>query len=135
MYVSNYGALQLAKQLEKNIVNEAFRENVLITTEETLMPFLRMIHTAWVNVDQIRNQEKIIKSASLMCERVADLCSEIDSIGTHLKQAVAAQEKASAKLKEGGASIVHAAREVERLGVPVNPKKKLPEPEFPLEQE
>lgn len=129
MYVSNYGALQLAKKFEPNIVNEAFKMNVLITTEETLMPFLRMIHTAWVNVDQIRNQERIVKNATMMVDRVADLVSDVDTIGKHLRDALASQEKAGAKLKTGGQSIVHAAREVVRLGVPMNPKKALPEVE------
>ncbi len=116
----------MAKTLEPNIVNEAFRSNVLITTEETLMPFLRMIHTAWVNVDQIRNQEKIVKQASLMCERVSDLCADVAAVRKHLEEAFKAQEKAERKLQEGGTSIVRAAREVVRLGVPQNPKKALP---------
>ena len=130
MYVSNYGALQLAKQLEPNIVNEAFKQNVLITTEETFMPFLRMIHTAWVNVDQIHNQEKIVKQATLMCERVADLCSDFDMVGRCLKSALEAHDKAGNKLKADGSSIVHAAREVVKMGVSLNPRKKLPELEM-----
>lgn len=128
MYVSNYGALQLAKQLEPNIVNEAFRQNVLITTEETFMPFLRMIHTAWVNVEQIRNQEMIVKQASYMCERVSDLCSDLETVGKSLEAALQAHGKASKKLRAEGTSILHAAREVVQLGVPMSPKKKFPDP-------
>lgn len=127
MYVSNYGALQLARQLEPNIVNEAFRQNVLITTEETLMPFLRIIHTAWVNVDQIKNQEKIVKAAQTMVERVADFCEANASVGKKLQEALEFHQKGTKKLEEGGQSIVHAANEVVRLGVGISPKKQLPE--------
>lgn len=127
MYISNYGALQLARQREPDVVNEAFKQNVLITTEETLMPFLRMIHTAWVNVDQIRNQEKIVKAAQTMVERVADYCEANAMVGKKLQEAVDIHEKSSRKLEEGGQSIVRAAKEVVRLGISINPKKKLPE--------
>ncbi len=127
MYVSNYGALQLARQREPDIVNEAFKKNVLITTEETLMPFLRMIHTAWVNVDQIRNQEKIVKAAQIMVERVADYCEANALVGKKLQEAIDIHEKGTRKLEDGGQSIVRAAKEVVRLGISINPKKKLPE--------
>ena len=129
MYVSNYGALALARQLEPSIVNDAFRKNVLITTEETIMPFLRMLHTAWVSVDQIRNQEKIIKAAGQMVDRVADFCKANAAVGEALKKAVEAHEAGTRKLQNDGQSIVRAAHEVVRLGIPSNPKKPLPEPE------
>ena len=131
MYVANYGALALARSLEPEIVNEAFRQNVLITTEETIMPFLRVLHTAWVNVDQIRNQEKLIKAAGQIVERVQDYCEANAAVGEALKKAVDAHEKGTRKLQDGGQSIIRAALEVQRLGqIKPNPKKAaLPEPE------
>ena len=131
MYVANYGALALARTLEPGIVNEAFRQNVLITTEETIMPFLRVLHTAWVNVDQIRNQEKIIKAATQIVERVQDYCEANAAVGDALQKAVAAHEKGTRKLQDGGQSIIRAALEVQRLGkISHNPKKAaLPEVE------
>ena len=131
MYVANYGALALARTLEPEIVNEAFRQNVLITTEETIMPFLRVLHTAWVNVDQIRNQEKLIKAAGQIVERVQDYCEANAAVGDALKKAVDAHEKGTRKLQDGGQSIIRAALEVQRLGkIRQNPKKAaLPEPE------
>lgn len=134
MFVSNYGALQLARTLDPGIVNDAFKSNVLITTEETIMPFLRMIHTAWVNVDQIRNQEKIVKAAQMMVERVADFCEANAAVGKKLQEALNAHENGTRKLQEGGQSIIHAANDVIKLGVPINPKKRqsLPETETPV---
>ena len=49
MFIPNYGALQLAKTLAPDIFREAYNQGVLLTTEETLMPFLRMIRIAWTN--------------------------------------------------------------------------------------
>lgn len=126
MFIPNYGALQLAKQVQSNIFTEAFRQNVLITTEETVMPFLRIIRSAWVNQEQIANQQKIIDGAQKMVERVAAFCEDNEKMGKRLREALDLHDKNSKKLQEGGQSIVHAANEVIRLGVP-KPKKALPE--------
>lgn len=125
MFIPNYGALQLAKQIQPNIFSEAFRQNVLITTEETIMPFLRIIRSAWVNQEQIANQQKIIEGAQKMVDRVAAFCEDNGRMGRKLQEALDIYEKNSKKLEEGGQSIVHAANEVIRLGVP-KPKKALP---------
>ena len=106
MFIPNYGSLQLAKTLAPNIFMEAYKQGVLITTEETLMPFLRMIRIAWTNYDQARNQEKIIEK---------------------LKAAQDEYDKVSAKISESGNSILTSARQLLKLGVPKNPKKLLGE--------
>ena len=126
MFIPNYTAFQLAKQLEPQIFNEAFKQNVLITTEETLMPFLRIIHNTWTNYEQVQNQEKMIKAAQLMIDRVADFCQAHAQVGKKLQEAVDIHERSARKLNEGGQSIVHAARQVVSMGVPVSPNKKLP---------
>ncbi len=127
MFIPNYGALQLAKSLVPGIFNEAYRQGVLITTEETLMPFLRMIRTAWIHYDQARNQEKIIKAAQAMVDRVADFAKAHAAMGDKLHAALEEYDKVSAKIGDSGQSILVSARQLLKLGVPRNPKKPLPE--------
>lgn len=123
MFIPNFAAFQLAKNLDADIWRNAYNKNVLITTEETLMPFLRMVHAAWVNQRQIENQQAIIKSASLMIDRVHDFCDEHIKLGNSLKNALAQYNSASAKLRDDGHSIIVAAKGVTKLGVPEKPKK------------
>ena len=127
MFIPNYGALQLAKTLAPNIFQEAYQQGVLLTTEETLMPFLRMIRIAWTNYDQARNQEKIIKAAHTMVDRVYDFSKAHAAMGDKLRAALDEYDKVSAKIGEGGNSILTSARQLLKLGVPKNPKKPLPE--------
>ena len=47
MFVPVYSALRLAYEADRNLWHDAYRQGVLITTEETLMTFLRMISIAW----------------------------------------------------------------------------------------
>ena len=127
MFIPNYGALQLAKTLVPNIFNEAYQQGVLLTTEETLMPFLRMIRVAWTNYEQARNQEKIIKAAQAMIDRVADFSKAHAAMGEKLKAAQDEYDKVSAKISDSGQSILVSAHQLIKLGVPKNPKKPLPE--------
>jgi len=127
MFIPNYGALQLAKTLAPDIFREAYNQGVLLTTEETLMPFLRMIRIAWTNYDQARNQEKIVKAAQAMIDRVADFAAAHAAMGKKLEEATKEYEACSAKIRESGQSILVSAHQLVKLGIPKNPKKPLPE--------
>ena len=127
MFIPSYGALQLAKSLVPNIFNEAYQQGVLLTTEETLMPFLRMIRIAWTNYDQARNQEKIIKAAQTMIDRVYDFSKAHAAMGSKLKDAMEEYDKVSAKISDSGNSIITSARQLLKHGVPKNPKKPIEE--------
>ena len=129
MFIPNYSSLQLAKTMAPNLFNEAYQQGVLITTEETLMPFLRMIRVAWTNYDQVRNQEKIIKAAQTMVDRVYDFAKAHAAMGDKLHAALDEYEKVSLKVGESGNSILTSARQLIKLGVPKNPKKPLPDSE------
>ena len=129
MFIPNYSSLQLAKTLAPNLFQEAYQQGVLLTTEETLMPFLRMIRVAWTNFDQARNQEKIIKAAQTMVDRVYDFSKAHAAMGDKLHAALEEYEKVSLKIGESGNSILTSARQLIKLGVPKNPKKLLPETE------
>ena len=59
MFVPVYSALRLAYEADRNLWQDAYKQGVLITTEETLMPFLRMIRIAWTSHEQVANQLQI----------------------------------------------------------------------------
>lgn len=127
MFVPNYPALQLAYNAEPKLWQWAYGQKVLITTAETLMPFLRTIFLAWRNVEQVKNQQKIIDSAQNMISRVADFASYMQTLGKKLEEARIAFEDADKKLKNSGQGILVSAHQVAKLGVPLAAKKVLPE--------
>ena len=127
MFIPNYPALQLAYNEDKNIWKNAYAAGVLITTEETLMPFLRMITIAWTNVEQARNQQKIITAAENMIDRVADFAKSHEEMGRKLDDVRKCYDACSDKIKNGGRSILTSARQVMDLGVKLSPNKSLPE--------
>lgn len=127
MFIPNYGAFQLAKQSDPEIWREAFSKHVLIVTEETAMPFLRMIRTAWASYEQVRSQKLIIESAQRMLDRVADFSKAHAEMGRSLDKARESWDKCDAKLRNSGQSIAVSARQVVKLGVPYNASKPLPD--------
>ncbi|MCQ2158585.1 MAG: DNA recombination protein RmuC [Bacteroidales bacterium] len=124
MFIPNYGAMQLAKQSDPDIWRKAFEKNVLIITEETAMPFLRMIRSAWASYDQVRSQKLIVEAAERMLDRVAEFSKAHAEMGRNLEKARECFDRCDLKLRDSGQSITVAAREVVRLGVPS--KKPLP---------
>ena len=126
MFVPVYSALRLAYEADRNLWNDAYRQGVLITTEETLMPFLRMIRIAWTSHEQVANQQQIIATAETILARVSDFCTAHAKMGKKLEEAMDQYEACDKKIRDRGQSIVGAANKLIQLGVPRNAKKILP---------
>lgn len=109
MFIPNYGAYQLAKQEDPEVFAEAFRQNILITTEETLIPFLRLIRTAWVQMEQMENITEIVKAAEDMVERVGLFCRYNAALEKDLEDVLSGFRENTNRLVDGKQSIVKAA--------------------------
>lgn len=127
MFVPVYSALRLAYEADRNIWQDAYDQGVLIATEETMMPFLRMISIAWKSHEQVANQQQIIAAAEMMLSRVSDFCTAHAKMGEKLEEALKYYEACDRKLRERGQSIVGAANKLISYGVPRNPKKSIPQ--------
>jgi len=117
MFIPNYGAYQLAKQQDKDIFAWAFKQNVLITTEETLIPFLRLIRTAWVQKEQMENISEIVDAAQKMVDRVGLYCKKNAEVEKSLEAAVQKFKENTARLNDSPQSIVGAARKAVDHGI------------------
>lgn len=126
MFIPNYGAFQLAKMEDPGIFNWAFENNVLITTEETLIPFLRLIRSAWVQKEQMENIAEIVKAAQNMVERVALFSEENAKIKKSLESLLEDFTENNARLIDGKQSIVRAAWQAINHGINEPSKHALP---------
>ena len=127
MFIPNYAAYQLAKQEDKDIFAKAFRQNILITTEETLIPFLRLIRTAWVQKEQMENIEEIVKAAEMMVDRVTLFYKENARLEKKLSDTLDAFKDNSKRLVEGDKSIVKAALKAVNHGIKMPAGRTLPQ--------
>jgi len=127
MFIPNYGAYQLAKQSDPEIFAKAFAQNVLITTEETLIPFLRLIRTAWVQKEQLENISEIVDSAQKMVDRVAIYCESNAKLQKSLEGVLDEFKANTSRLVDGRQSIVRAAQDVASHGIKPS-RRELPQP-------
>jgi len=118
MFIPNYGAYQLAKMEDKDLFAKAFKQNVLITTEETLIPFLRLIRTAWVQKEQMENIAEIVKAAEDMVQRVGIFCHANAELEKDLEDVLDGFKENTKRLVDGKQSIVKAALKAIDHGVP-----------------
>ncbi len=118
MFIPNYGAWQLAKMKDSGLFNWALERHVLITTEETLVPFLRLIHGAWLQKEQMENIEEIIKAAKDMVERVGIFCHANAELEKKLGDVLDSFKENTNRLIDGKQSIVKAAWRAIEHGVP-----------------
>ena len=117
MFIPNYGAYQLAKQEDPAIFSRAFERGVLITTEETLIPFIRLIRTAWVQKEQMENIAEIVKAAEDMVGRVGLFCRYNAALEKDLEGVLRGFQENSKRLVDGRQSIVKAARRAVDHGI------------------
>jgi DNA recombination protein RmuC len=118
MFIPNYGAWQLAKMKDSGIFNWALERGVLITTEETLVPFLRLIHGAWLQKEQMENIDAIVKAAEDMVDRVGIFCHANAELEKDLEDVLDGFKENSRRLVDGKQSIVRAALKAIEHGVP-----------------
>lgn len=127
MFIPNYGAYQLARLEDPGVFSKAFQQGVLLTTEETLIPFLRLIRTAWVQKEQMDNIAEIVKAAEDMVERVGLFCHHNAVLEKDLEEVLDGFRKNTARLVDGKQSIVKAAYRAINHGItPPSGKNALP---------
>ena len=127
MFIPNDSAWRAALGEDPMLWQQAYEKGVLITTEQSIMPFLRIIKMAWTRIEQTRNQEEMVEAARRMLDRVGDFYAKYREIGKRIEQLSAVYGEAENKLKDKGQSIASAARQVVRLGGKVSAGKELPE--------
>lgn len=123
MFVPNEAALQLALLNDTGLWREAYDKGVFITGEQNLMAVLRLIEMAWVQQEQTKNQEDILKQARLFLDRVGDFIKYFEDIASKLDAAQQAYRNAKEKLMTGRMNIMGPARKLADMSGQENPKK------------
>ncbi len=117
MFIPNEGALQLMRELEPSLWYEAYNQKVIIASELSLFSLLKMIENYWAQVEQQRNQDKIIKAAENMLDRMAALYDLVDDVEKAFKNVENKFESVKSKMLVGRQSIATSARQVIESGV------------------
>ncbi len=135
MFMPRDMAFRVALEADPMLWQEAYKKGVLISTEQTIMPFLKIMQLTWNKFQHDKNTLEITKAAQNMIDRVGAFYDSYSDLGKKLKAVAAEYNKGVAKLQDGGQSITTSARQVIAIGVRRSKGKDLTVPEEILEIE
>lgn len=121
-------AMRVALDKEPLLWQEAYEKNVVIVTEQTVTPFLKIVEMTWNHAMQEDNNREIMKAAEEMIERVGQFFDSYSDLGEKLRVVCNEYNEGVKKLREGGHSITTSAKKVVRIGVRRDKNKKLAAP-------
>lgn len=129
MFMPMEMAYRVALEADPMIWQDAYKKNVLIVSEQTLMPFLKIMHLTWNKYRHDTRIHEITQAAQNMIDRVADFYAKYSEIGKKLKAVGEAYNSGAKKLQEGGFSITTSAKQVMELGAKLSAGKEIKVPE------
>ena len=129
MFMPRDMAFRVALEADPMLWQEAYQKNVLIATEQTIMPFLKIIQLTWNKYQQDTNIQKITEAAQNMIDRVGAFYDLYIDLGKKLKSVHTAYNSGISKLKPEGQSITTSAKQVIALGAKRSKGKEFVVPE------
>lgn len=116
MFMPIDSAFQAVLAKEPTLFDESYRKGVIIATEQTIMPFLKVIDITWRKYQQDTNIEEILRAAENMIERVGKFYDSYRDLGKKLGAVCKEYNSGITKLEDNGQSITTSARQVMRIG-------------------
>lgn len=129
MFMPRDMAFRVALEADPMLWQEAYQKNVLIATEQTIMPFLKIIQLTWNKYQQDTNIQKITEAAQNMIDRVGAFYDLYIDLGKKLKSVHTTYNSGISKLKPEGQSITTSAKQVIALGAKRSKGKEFVVPE------
>lgn len=133
MFMPRDMAFRVALEADPMLWQESYRKGVLIATEQTIMPFLKIMQLTWNKFQHDTNTQRITQAAQNMIDRVGSFYDSYAELGRKLKAVFGEYNKGVAKLQDNGQSITTSARQVISLGVRRSKGKEFLVPEETLE--
>lgn len=116
MFMPIDSAFQAVLAKEPTLFDETYRKGVIIATEQTIMPFLKVIDITWRKYQQDTNIEEILQAAGNMIERVGRFYDSYKELGKRLGAVCRTYNEGVTKLEDNGQSITTSARQVMKIG-------------------
>ena len=135
MFMPRDMAFRVALEADPMLWQEAYKKGVLIATEQTIMPFLKIMQLTWNKFQHDTNTQKITAAAQNMIDRVASFYDSYAELGRKLKAVSVEYNKGITKLQDNGQSITTSARQVISIGVRRSKGKEFNVPEEMVEIE
>ena len=116
MFVPVESAFLEAVNSQPNLLEEAYKKNVLILSASNLLATLRTVMLLWQNENQNKNAQLIADKAGKMYDKFVGFVDNLNDIKLRLDQADKAWYAAENKLKTGKGNLITQADNLKQLG-------------------
>ena len=120
----NEGALNLALLNDTALWRDAYDMGVLIMGPQTMYMNLRVLELMWTQSRQLHYQEKIIKEAETMIERVQLFAERFDAVEDSFDNTLECFKNLKILTADHGQSIITSARHIIEYGIKEDKRKR-----------
>lgn len=124
MYMFNEGALNLALLNDTALWRDAYDMGVLIMGPQTMYMNLRVLELMWTQSRQLHYQERIIKEAETMIERVQLFAERFDKVEKSFDETLDCFKNLKTLTADHGQSIITSARHIISYGIKEDKRKR-----------
>ena len=124
MYMFNEGALNLALLNDTALWRDAYDMGVLIMGPQTMYMNLRVLELMWIQSRQLHYQERIIKEAETMIERVQLFAERFDKVEKSFDETLDCVKNLKTLTADHGQSIITSARHIISYGIKEDKRKR-----------
>ena len=116
MFIPIESAFLEAINAQPNLLEDAYKKNVLIVSASNLLATLRTVMVLWQNENQNKNAQLIADKAGKMYDKFVGFVNNLNDIKLRLDQADSAWYAAENKLKTGRGNLITQADNLKQLG-------------------
>ncbi len=124
LFVPIEPAFMLAISQDEKLWEEAWRRNLLLVSQSTLLFVLRTVAYLWRQERQKENAEEIASRGAALYNKLVGFVEDLEKVGVSLDRAKASYDEALKKLSKGSGSAIRQEEMLRGLGV--KPQKQLP---------
>lgn len=116
LFIPIESAFSLAAQYDKDMIHEAFNQNIVIVSPTTLLATLRTVTNIWRQEQQTRNAYEIARQSGILYDKFVTFIQDMELIKDKMQQTNKAYESAMLKLQLGRGSLIQRAEQLRQLG-------------------
>ena len=123
MFIPNEGAYVMALNENPRLLQEAYRQGVIIVNPTNLMMTLHLVLIAWQQTRQEDNCRRIIEDATKMYEKMITVVDSFTTMGAQLSTVSTTYNRAMGQLAEGRGNLLRQMEGLKELGVTSTKKR------------
>lgn len=117
MFIPNEGAYTMAMNYDRSLMQEAFKEGIVIINPTNLMLTLYLVLQTWNGSRQEDNCKAIIEAANGMYEKVVGIVDNVATLGDQLRKAQSTYDHTAAQISGGRGNLLDRVESLKAMGI------------------